>query len=174
MPTASCCATTKAKSSSIPRLRMARRFPRHRKKLKSRSWSSFRTTKTRRGGAATKRKRLQRRDAEDAESRRAFSLTTDGHGSRRAGRIRARREFRELTRIQLAIIRAIRVQHCAPLFPIRVHPCPSVVKKSSRKGTILRDGTAKARRPRANDFWGTRFGADLARARAQRCYRYRI
>jgi len=50
-----------------------------------------------RGKAATKRKRLQRRDAEDAESRRAFSLTTDGHGSRRAGRIRARHEFRELT-----------------------------------------------------------------------------
>ena len=31
-----------------------------------------------RGGAATQRKGLQRRDAEDAESRRAFSLTTDG------------------------------------------------------------------------------------------------
>jgi hypothetical protein len=38
-----------------------------------------------------------------------------------------------INRIQLAIIRAIRVKHCAPLFPIRVNPCPSVVKNLFRK-----------------------------------------
>ena len=37
-------------------------------------------------------------------------------------RTRARREFRELTRIQLAIIRAIRVKPGTPLFSIRVNP----------------------------------------------------
>ncbi len=51
------------------------------------------------------------------------------------------------TRIQLAIIRAIRVKHCAPLFSIRVNPCPSVVKNLLRpplqqRGILLeiRDG----------------------------------
>ena len=38
-----------------------------------------------------------------------------------------------INRIQLAIILAIRVKHCAPLFPIRVNPCPSVVKILLRK-----------------------------------------
>jgi hypothetical protein len=42
--------------------------------------------KTQRGEAATKRKRLQRRDAKDAESRRGFSLTTNGHGFTRIGK----------------------------------------------------------------------------------------
>jgi len=43
-------------------------------------------------------------------------------------RIRARREFRELSRIQSAIIPAMRGKHGAFLFSIRVHLCPSVVK----------------------------------------------
>src|SRR5208283_1854417 len=83
MPTAWCCATTKAKSSSIPKppIPTSRDSPRRRKKLKSRSWSSFRKTKTRRGGATNKRKRFQRssldRGAGEAgkeKSRRAFFL----------------------------------------------------------------------------------------------------
>jgi len=80
----------------------------------------------------------------------------------------------QINRIQLAIIRAIRVKHCAPLFPIRVNPriaawpprgftpCPSVVKNLLRKerchgialqrggGNIERQGTR--RRTRRNSF----------------------
>jgi hypothetical protein len=60
---------------------------------------------------------------------------------------KGRREFRELTRIQLAIIGAIRVKHCAPLFPICENPRPSVVKnlpgwerghEMARQGGIFR------------------------------------
>ena len=52
-------------------------------------------------------------------------------------RIRARREFRELTRIQLAIIYAIRVKPGAPVFPIRVNLCPSVVKNLPEKNDVF-------------------------------------
>jgi hypothetical protein len=46
-------------------------------------------------------------------------MHTDKHGF-------FRRELRELAQIEFAKIRAIRVKD----FFIRVHPCPSVVKKS--------------------------------------------
>jgi hypothetical protein len=55
--------------------RLERRFPNRPGPPDADSFNA----KAQRGGAATKRKRPQRRDAENAESRRAFSLTTDGH-----------------------------------------------------------------------------------------------
>ena len=55
------------------------------------------------------------------------------HGWTRMDTDKGEMRISRINRIQLAIILAIRVKHCAPLFPIRVNPCPSVVKNLLRK-----------------------------------------
>jgi hypothetical protein len=69
------------------------------------------------------------------------------HGWTRINTDKGEMRISRINRIQLAIIRAIRIKHCAPFFPIRANPCPSVVKNPLIDSQPFQTGDAPGRRP---------------------------